>query len=129
MSTTVRLDIPPSVYALWVPTRKRTRFGYSVQGRARSQVYEAWLATTLPILRGIPPLTLPASIVIEVVGGQGWRINRDLDNAEKAIIDALVTAGRLPDDSTQYLQRKLTVYTEPPGGRRRSTAHVLLTCE
>ena len=45
----------------------------------------------------------PARIKVVIRGGKGWRAGRDLDNCLKAVMDALVHARRIEDDSTKYV--------------------------
>ena len=87
------LPIPPSTNKLFV--NKRTG------GRAKAAAYKAWLAEAgweiklqrPPALH--PPLVTCLRVLIEAPLGQ----NRDLDNAIKPILDALVKMGVIVDDS------------------------------
>ena len=86
------LPIPPSVNNLFV--NKRTG------GRVKAAAYKAWLAEAwweIKLQRPPhhPPLVTCLRVLIEAPLGQ----NRDLDNALKPILDALVKMGVIADDS------------------------------
>lgn len=100
--TAVELPVPPSVNGLWR--------SYRSHGKVRvvcSKQYTAWLGVAVPLLRlGLPRVVAhPAELALTVRTGKGWRKDRDLDNCLKAVADAVVRAGRLPDDSAEYVRR------------------------
>ncbi|HOQ88260.1 MAG TPA: RusA family crossover junction endodeoxyribonuclease [Phycisphaerae bacterium] len=91
---TVALPYPPSVNHYWRRVGPRTVI--SRQGRA----YRRDVATAVRLIDHAAerlPLTGPLSV--EVVLYPPDRRRRDLDNALKAIFDALEHAGVYPDDS------------------------------
>lgn len=118
---TVEVPIPPSVNRLWriVKRWRRTRKGHSVQvpHLARTTHYERWLRVAVPLIRiGLPVVPLPAVLTVTIRGGRGWSPDRDLDNACKAVLDAVVQAERLPDDSVRYVRSISMVYLPPVPG-------------
>lgn len=107
----VEIPIPPSANAIWRIVSPRMKRPFIT----RSQVYLDWLADAVATIRcnGIGLAVLPARIAITIRGGKGWRANRDIDNVAKPVMDALVLAGRIPDDSTQYVHSVELRYAAP----------------
>lgn len=96
---TVEVPIPPSTNHLWRVVRRG--------GKARvikSAHYRQWLDVAVLAFRlQLRRVRGPARLEMVVVGGKGWRSNRDLSNTLKAVEDALVAAGILEDDSTKFV--------------------------
>lgn len=96
----VELPIPPSVNGLWRALRRagKTRV-------IRSRAYTSWLEQAVLLLRfQLPKATAyPVRVTVTIHRGKGWRSNRDLDNAYKAVSDALVHAERLADDDGDHV--------------------------
>jgi len=118
---TVEVPIPPSTNHLHrLLRRKRGRRG-NRPGLVRTTHYQQWLEVAVPLIRiGLPVVPLPARLVVTIRGGAGWKDTRDLDNAYKALSDALVHAQRLPDDSVRYVREIRMVYLPPEPGQRAS---------
>jgi Holliday junction resolvase RusA-like endonuclease len=97
---TVALPIPPSVNNIWRVARIHSGARVTL-----SKVYRDWLDVAILTLRaGMRRVTLyPVAVRVEIVRGAGWRKGRDADNLLKAISDALVKAGRITDDSEDYV--------------------------
>lgn len=90
------IEVPPSVNNLFL---NRGKF------RVKSPKYRAWLERNAMSL-GLQlrkPTTFPIRLVITILGGKGFRRNRDISNITKAAEDACVFSGLLPDDSVQYV--------------------------
>jgi Holliday junction resolvase RusA-like endonuclease len=103
----VELPIPPSTNAIWTIARGRM---------IRTEAYVAWAFDAVKRCRILPVAPSPSRVLIEIRGGKGWRVNRDLDNTVKAIMDALVAAQRIPDDSTRHVHEILTRFVPPVRG-------------
>ena len=116
------LPIPPSVNATH-------RHGW---GRCwLSTEYQDWRMATRITLSGQcaglsdKPVG-PYAIWIDIRGGKGWRVNRDLDNCGKAILDILQIVGIIEGDSTEWVQR--IVFTFAPSIKGQS-ASLMVTIE
>jgi Holliday junction resolvase RusA-like endonuclease len=49
---------------------------------------------------------------VQIVRGPGWRKGRDLDNALKVILDALVASERLASDDEDHVTRVVLEFAE-----------------
>lgn len=97
------LPIPPSTNHIWRAARGRIY---------KSSKYTNWLkdsdrAIMIQECR-IHQAVRRVKIVILITPGEGWRMNRDLDNCAKPVLDYLVQRGWLKDDSCKYV-REVTV--------------------
>lgn len=111
----IALPLPPSTNNLHLNVRGR--------GRVPTARYRAWKASVAPLLANLPPATqFPLAVYLTVHGGKGWRRNYDLSNRLKAVEDALVTAGLIPDDCSEFVRYVAIDYTEP--ATRTSSAFV-----
>lgn len=109
--TAVDIPIPPSVNALWRAVRKNSG-GVRV---VKSKSYAAWLESAVLLLRvGLPVCGGAVGVRIALTGGTGWAANRDVDNAAKAVLDALKLAGRIADDDCTRVPDVYVTFT--PGG-------------
>jgi hypothetical protein len=72
----------------------------------KSRRYRAWIDKNLPlVLDQIDPAErFPVRIDITIVGGRDWHEGMDPDNASKPIMDLLVRARVIPDDSGKYVE-------------------------
>lgn len=93
---TVAVDLPPTSNNLF-PSLPNGR-------RVTSKAYAAWQKVAgwqlLPLHR---PVVFPCRVELRILGGHDWRDGSDAMNREKAILDALVKHGKLPDDSTRFV--------------------------
>ena len=96
----VELPIPPSVNAIWRTVRVRSGARVTL-----SKQYRQWLDHAIILLRMHMPraTAYPVAVRVTILRGKGWRKGRDADNAIKVISDALVKAGRITDDSEDYV--------------------------
>jgi crossover junction endodeoxyribonuclease RusA len=103
----VELPFPPSLNHLWRRVGNRTLI--SRRGRTfRSQVCS--------ILTGTEPLSGPLAIVIDLFPPD--RRRRDVDNVQKALLDALAHGGAYHDDS-QIARLTIERREVVPGGKVR----------
>ena len=108
------LPIPPSVNATH-------RHG---GGRCwLSTEYRAWRMAAQMTLAGqtsgwVDKPVAPYRVWVEIRGGSGWRADRDMDNTGKAVLDLLVLAGLIEDDSTRFVKRLYFEFEEAEKGRR-----------
>lgn len=93
----VVLPMPPTSNHLF-PTGKHGR-------RYKSKEYQEWQDVAVRLLQEqMPsPPSFPVEVRIVIYRGSGWRDTADVCNREKAITDALVKAGVIPNDSCQYV--------------------------
>lgn len=73
---------------------------------AKSRKYRAWIDKNVPLLReGLSPAErFPVCIEILIMGTYEWAHKHDPDNCVKPIVDALVRAGILPDDTSRFVE-------------------------
>jgi Holliday junction resolvase RusA-like endonuclease len=62
-------------------------------------------------------------VSVEIIGGKGWRKNRDLDNCLKAILDILQHKGIILDDGCETVTSVAIRYTP---GKKSSPAAALV---
>jgi crossover junction endodeoxyribonuclease RusA len=93
----VAVPVPPSVNSLYLNVRGR--------GRVPTPAYRAWRAAAEPVIAAKlpPPPSFPVEVCGVILPGKGWRVTADVGNREKALTDALVAAGVLPDDRQRYV--------------------------
>lgn len=111
----VEVPLPPSVNNLFRTT------GYK---RFKTREYREWIeATGRTFARLIVARVYPVEVWVKVTG----RVNpqRDIDNFAKPLLDAVVAAGVVPDDTIKYVDR-VDVWYEPGPGDPRA---VVTVCE
>lgn len=93
----VVLPMPPTSNHLF-PTGKNGR-------RYKSPEYKEWQEAAVRLLQEhMPsPPAFPIEVRIVIHRGSGWRDTADVCNREKAITDALVKAGVIPNDCCTYV--------------------------
>jgi Holliday junction resolvase RusA-like endonuclease len=71
----------------------------------KSRKYRLWIEKNLPIIKETLSKAehFPITIEIFIVGGRDFNSRNDLDNSCKALVDLLVRAEIVPDDSTKYI--------------------------
>lgn len=96
----VELPVPPSVNNIWRVARHGNRTRVTL-----SKGYREWLDLAIILLRMNMPRVkaYPVAVRITIVRGKGWSKGRDADNTIKALVDALVKAERIADDSEDYV--------------------------
>jgi crossover junction endodeoxyribonuclease RusA len=87
----LNLEYPPSVNQLWraVPGR----------GVIKSKVYRIWLEKNLWIIRGQTSNKILGKFTIEFEATRPDKRRRDIDNLIKPLMDVIVQAGLVEDDS------------------------------
>lgn len=97
MSTSTRIYVEP------VPTpRPRVRCKPAPRAYLPSY-YRAYVAMLTIEFRVLTPLTRPCSVTI-TFGVDTERNAKDIDNMAKAVLDALVHARIIPDDSVRFVR-------------------------
>lgn len=115
---TIEIPMPPSVNRLWRVVQGKGK----AQGKGKSIVvcaphYKQWMRLTVPLMRiGLPIFHGPVKVTITIRGGKGWLNRRDIGNTDKATLDALVHARRIPDDNCQHVVHEEIVYLLPVPG-------------
>jgi Holliday junction resolvase RusA-like endonuclease len=71
----------------------------------KSKKYNNWIEKNLPILTEElePAKTFPIELEFVVYSNYDWHNKNDIDNCIKPIVDLLVRAKIIPDDSTKYV--------------------------
>lgn len=87
------LPIPPSVNSIWVRGK---------WGSYKSKGYCDWERNTLPLFTAKDSFQLQEEVEVQVLvlPGKGWRMNRDIDNILKPILDMLTLANVIKDDNS-----------------------------
>jgi Holliday junction resolvase RusA-like endonuclease len=72
----------------------------------KSKKYNNWIEKNLPIIieEMNPPDKFPINIELLVMANHFWRMKNDIDNLAKPLIDLLVKAEILPDDTSRYVE-------------------------
>lgn len=113
------VPIPPTTNNLFL----NARYG----GRITTDKYKDWKGETEELFRQLTPMTqFPIAITITINGGKGFRKGSDIANREKAIVDSIVAAEVIPDDSWDYVQRVLIEYQPAAGKKAIAFARVRL---
>jgi Holliday junction resolvase RusA-like endonuclease len=108
----VEVPIPPSTNHLWEIVFRRGR-----PTKVKTKQYQSWLEVAVLQLRvGLGKAPVPACVAILIRGGKGWGKHRDIDNVVKAVIDALVHAELLQDDSCDFVHGVSVSYLQPIEG-------------
>ena len=72
----------------------------------KSKKYNAWIEKNLAILieEMKPAEHFPIDVEILIMANHFWRMKNDADNLAKPLIDLLVKAKIIPDDSSRYIE-------------------------
>lgn len=112
MSRHVTVDIPAPYFA---PVRKRATGKLKEVGpwlnsndrlhrQLEAKITKAWREKAAASAKGIPPFAPPVHIIAHIFKPRGGRYDpNNLAPTTKAIVDGLVDAGLLADDSTEYI--------------------------
>jgi crossover junction endodeoxyribonuclease RusA len=111
VSVSVVLPLPPSSNNMFVNVPGR--------GRVPSAKYNQWKKQAAQALKNTGKVEAPVEVRIIIRPGKFWRRTSDLANREKAVTDALVTAGVIPEDNCLVVQKISVEYRplpDPPKG-------------
>lgn len=72
----------------------------------KSKKYNAWIDKNIQIMSEemAPVKKFPVNIELLVMANHLWRQKNDMDNLAKPLIDLLVKAEIVPDDSSRYIE-------------------------
>ena len=72
----------------------------------KSKKYNVWIEKNLQIMISemTPVSEFPVNIELLVMANHLWRQKNDIDNLAKPLIDLLVKAQIVPDDSSRYIE-------------------------
>ena len=72
----------------------------------KSKKYNAWIEKNLQIMieEMTPVSQFPVNIELLVMANHLWRQKNDMDNLAKPLIDLLVKAKIVPDDTSRYIE-------------------------
>jgi Holliday junction resolvase RusA-like endonuclease len=118
----VVLPLPPRLSDLFINKKKG-------KGRFVSPEYKVWKEKAAQALTLMGAVTPPVYVRIIIRPGKGWISTSDIANREKAVTDALVDGGIIPDDNCQYVH-KVTMEFRPLPARPKGippVAIVLIT--
>ena len=83
----------------------------------KSRKYNAWIEKNLPVLTEemLPASQFPINVELLVMANHLWRMKNDSDNLVKPLIDLLVRAQIIPDDTSRYIENVQLRYLYIPG--------------
>lgn len=83
----------------------------------KSKKYNLWINKNLPLLKDqMDVITqFPINLEIMVMANHFWRMKNDSDNLVKPLIDLLVKAEIIPDDTSRYIENISVRYLYMPG--------------
>ncbi|NBV59714.1 MAG: RusA family crossover junction endodeoxyribonuclease [Rhodobacteraceae bacterium] len=115
----LQLPIPPSVNHIFRATRRGTVY--------RSKKYVDWhhaaeLMAHATKKGKVPPP--PFNIIMNILGGSGWRKDRDLDNCWKPVLDLLQHLHIIPEDNCQTITSLTVTYQKGCGGPAECHVHI-----
>lgn len=117
-TVTINIPIPPSANHIHAFARGRVR---------RSKNYQTWL-TTCQFMLGKPGrVSGVVGVRVVIIGGKGWRSNRDLDNTLKPILDLLRYLDIIEEDNTGIVRRIEVTFQTP--ATKKSDASVTVIVE
>jgi Holliday junction resolvase RusA-like endonuclease len=70
------------------------------------------------------PISPPYAVTMLIIGGQGWRKDRDLDNIWKPVLDLLQHIHLIKEDNCQHITRLVVTYQ--PGDGRPAECHLTI---
>lgn len=72
----------------------------------KSKKYNLWIETNTPILKEklLPAKKFPIEVEILVLADVQWKMKSDADNIIKPIVDLLVRAEIVPDDTSRFIE-------------------------
>jgi Holliday junction resolvase RusA-like endonuclease len=86
-----------SANQMYVPVRRGVM--------CKSAKYNDWIKENVDIVRQMKkPEQYPIHIDILILADSKWKQRHDTDNCIKPLVDLLVKAGVIPDDSTRYIE-------------------------
>lgn len=110
---TCQVPVPPSANKL-TATVYRGR-GRSTRVKTKEQKEYLIRASNALRLALRPVEAYPVHVSLSVVGGKDFPTSRDLDNAWKAVLDSVVEAGIIKDDSRQYVTKETIEFIDSEG--------------
>lgn len=63
-------------------------------------------------------------VVIEIHGGHGFKVGRDIDNCAKPLIDFLRNIRIIPDDNYEVVTDILLRYIKPESSKAKAFVHL-----
>jgi Holliday junction resolvase RusA-like endonuclease len=83
----------------------------------KSRKYNAWIDKNLPLMKEemLPAYQFPINVELLVMANHLWRMKNDSDNLVKPLIDLLVRAEIIPDDTSRYIENVHIRYLYIPG--------------
>lgn len=75
--------------------------------------YRKWLDQNAKNIEVDEPLVRDVNVKLVVLGGKGWRMNRDLDNIFKGVMDLLVKNNAIKDDCCKVVRSVYCKYEAP----------------
>lgn len=72
----------------------------------KSKKYKNWIETNIPIIKEnlLPANKFPIEVEILIMADLQWKLKSDPDNIVKPIVDLLVRAEIIPDDTSRFVE-------------------------
>jgi crossover junction endodeoxyribonuclease RusA len=115
----LQLPIPPSVNHIFRATRRGTVY--------RSKKYVQWHQAAELMAKETKKGKVPAppyAVTMNIIGGSGWRKDRDLDNIWKPVLDLLQHLHIIAEDNCQHITSLLVTYQTGFGWPAECHVHI-----
>ncbi len=113
-----KLTVPPSVNKVWLRGK---------HGSYMAPKYRKWLDQNSKYIEVEREFKEYVHVAIDIHGGKGWRMNRDIDNIFKAVMDLLVKCKVITDDCTKVVVKVAASYLPP--SKRTELAYLKVCVE
>jgi len=72
----------------------------------KSKKYNSWIDKNIPVIKEnlLPAQKFPVEVEILVMADFSWKMKSDPDNIVKPIVDLLVRAEIVPDDTSRFIE-------------------------
>lgn len=123
---TATITVPPSANQMRkAQVVKSKTTGQNIARQSKSGEYKAWLGCAVNEIKSqMKAIEGPVWVNVRIFGGEGFNPQRDIDNCIKPVLDALVRAGILKDDSVGYVRHVEANYYPPAGPEVEATCMV-----
>ena len=107
--TSCIIDKPFSANQMYVPIARGKLI--------KSKKYNLWIEKNLPLVKEQMEVveSFPINLEIMILANHLWRMKHDSDNLVKPLIDLLVKAEIIPDDTSRYIENISVRYLYMPG--------------
>lgn len=108
----IDLPFPPPLSACFTNRVGKSKAGAPFVARAETKRYKAWQKEALQKIRQQRPSRFEGEVVVYVRLVAPDNRARDAGNCDKAVMDILVKAGVIVDDSNRYVRKLIFEWAE-----------------